>query len=85
MDPSVEAGMDARTDGGGSQVEDGRRPRLPAASPRGATKAPRRPAPLAGQGMGARPLGRGRAASLAGGGGAPLAGAVGGAAAPAGE
>ena len=27
MDPSVEAGMDARMDGGGSQIEDGRRPR----------------------------------------------------------
>jgi len=65
MDPSVEASMDARTDGGGSQVEDGRRPRLLEASPRGATKAPRHPAPLAGQGMGARPLGRGWAAACA--------------------
>ena len=65
MDPSVEAGMDARTDGGGSQVEDERQPRLLAPSPRGATKAPRRPASLTGQGMGARPLGRGRAVACA--------------------
>jgi len=79
MDPSVEAGMDARTDGGGSRVGDGRWPRHPAACARGPAKAPHRPAPGAGQGKPAwRPatLGAARSRGLppVGGVAAPTAG-----------